>query len=177
MRFGGGHRQFGTVAGGVPSPSPDHSAGACRTPPATVLNCLSPTHGVGSRCATPPKRAGFGNCGPRYPVLRCRGAVPQALLSWRNLAPPFPLFAAGWYHGWHHEPGVPRGGVWAVRPKFNRPSSTSRAYAPISRSYGGAAQRAGSPLAHARFRKTTASKGVKGRPGCDKASRTARQLE
>ncbi len=34
---------------------------------------------VGSRCATPPKRAGFGNCGPRYPVPRCQGAVLQAL--------------------------------------------------------------------------------------------------
>jgi hypothetical protein len=35
-----------------------------------------------------PMGPGFGNCGPRYPVPRCRGAVLQALASWRNLAPP-----------------------------------------------------------------------------------------
>ncbi len=48
------------------------------TPPSTALNCLSPPQWAGSRCATPPKRIGFGNGRPRYPLPRCSGAVPRS---------------------------------------------------------------------------------------------------
>jgi hypothetical protein len=86
--------------------------------------CYSPklpkSHPMGSgRAVQPPQSAldsGIGNCGPRYPVPRCRGAVPHTLRSWRNLAPPIRVYAGTWklaftarprtqHHS--HPPGMP----------------------------------------------------------------------
>jgi hypothetical protein len=44
------------------------------------------------RAVQPPQSAlDSGTVGPDTPVPRCRGAVLQALASWRNLAPPLRL--------------------------------------------------------------------------------------
>jgi hypothetical protein len=43
----------------------------------------------------PPKRIGFRNGRPRYPLPRCSEAVPRTSPSWRNLAPPLVKGAGG----------------------------------------------------------------------------------